>query len=246
MLAECGKLMLERDLALAPGFLGTLWNCGETMYEQQRNVVQQAFGIKPRECYASRECSGTAMECAHGSLHVSPRYLIEVVDSESLELLPDGQTGSLLLTDLFNDATPFIRYEIGDLGAIEWRDCACGIRGWCISNLAGRVAWMIELPSGTRINSFAFNAMVNFLPDLHQWKVVRVGPAEFAVQHTGDELNDADRQELLRMTDVALEGANVRIVRVAEIDRTRTGKLLQYEDRTGTDTGASKLIQPDD
>jgi phenylacetate-CoA ligase len=167
------------------------------------------------------------------------------VDCESLELLPDGQTGSLLLTDLFNDVTPFIRYEIGDMGAIEWRDCTCGISGWCISNLAGRVAWMIKLPSGRRISSYAFNAMVNFLPALHQWKVARLGPAEFEVQHTGDELNDADRQELLRMLDIALEGANIRIVRVAEIDRTPTGKLLQYEDLTGTDTGASKQIQPD-
>jgi hypothetical protein len=97
---------------------------------------------------------------------------------------------------------------------------------------------MIKLPSGTRISSYAFNAMVNFLPALHQWKVVRVGPAEFEVQHTGDELNDTDRQELLRMMNVALEGANVRITRVEEIDRTPTGKLLLYEDLTSTDSGA--------
>jgi len=227
--------MLEQDLVLPSGFLGTIWNCGETMYEQQSNVIQQAFGTKPRECYASRECSGTAMECSHGNLHVSPRYLVEAVNIETLAPLPDKHTGSLLLTDLFNDVTPFIRYEIGDLGAVEWRDCACGIRGLCITNLAGRVAWMINLPSGTRISSFAFNAMVNFLPALHQWKVVRCAPADFEVHHTGDKLNDTDRQQLLQMLDVALEGANIRIVRVSELDRTPTGKLLLYEDRTGID-----------
>jgi len=237
LLESCALLMLERGLELPPGHIAAAWTCSEMLTERQRQLIEQAFGLSPRRHYGSRECSTTAADCRCGTLHLSPRFIAEAVDPQSHVPLPAGQTGSLLLTDLFNDATPFIRYEIGDLGAVEWRDCACGRSGWCLTELAGRTAGLFTLPSGTRFSALCFAGIYNFFPDTKQWQAVRTGPAEFELRHSGGRLPESDRQRLISMTSDLLEGAAVRVVENYKLERSPTGKLIAFRDLT-TDTRA--------
>ena len=238
-LEDCARLLLAEQQALPAGHVAAAWNCGEMMYEPQKETVRQAFGIRPRELYASRECSGIAMECAAGSLHISPRYIVEAVDPDTGQQLPAGQVGELLISDLFNDALPVVRYALGDLGAVEWRACACGRNSWCLSKLSGRATWLIELPSGRKLSTGIFAAIAVHIPALHQWTVVRRSPAEFEVHYAGSPLTAAQQAELLASLATTLEGAQISIVHTPDLPRAPSGKLLQFVDLLPADQPAT-------
>jgi len=233
LIENCALMMREHDQQLPRGFLGALWTCSEMMFERQSRLIEDAFGCRPRRQYGSRECTMMAADCAHGNLHISPRYIIEAVDPDSYAPLPAGQTGSLLVTDLHNDVTPFIRYEIGDLGAVEWRDCDCGLRGPCLTELAGRTAGLITLPSGTRVSAHCFAAIMYLFPAVRQYQTLRLGPTEFELRYMGTELDTAARRRMEELTSDLLEGATVRIRPVEQLLLSPTGKLISYHEGAG-------------
>lgn len=232
MLVDCATYLLESDKAFPTGFLATVWTAAEQSSDAQRDLIEHAFGVRPHEHYASRECSSMAATCVHGTRHVNPRYIFEAVDSDTHHLLPCGETGSLLVTDLFNDVTPFIRYEIGDLGALDWRDCSCGRSGRCLTQLAGRTAWLIRLPSGAKVSTHVFNAIMSHPPLVHRYRVVRLGPLEFTIEYTGKPLEQAQREQLEQRVSRLLDNARVQAVQVDQLDLSPSGKLLQYVDHS--------------
>ena len=181
----------------------------------------------------SPDDASIATECDHGSLHINPRYIIEVVRYGDGQPCPPGKTGKLLITDLFNDATPLIRYQIGDLGAVEWRDCACGRSGPCLTELAGRITDLIVLPSGRRTPSTAFMVVLQNIDGINQFRTYRRRDQEFEVNYTGRVLDETTVTQTEQLLSNVLEGAAFRLIHVPEIDRSPAGKLIQYIDLTG-------------
>jgi phenylacetate-CoA ligase len=230
LLTECARMMIDRGWELEAGQVGAAWSGAETLSLTQRNLFRQAFGIPIRDHYGSRECSSIAAECEEGTRHINPRYIVEVVDPEGKAVLPAERTGLLLVTDLLNDVTPLIRYEIGDLGAIAWRDCPCGRSGPCFTELAGRIAEMFVLSSGTKVSALFFNHLFKEFPGVHQFQVLRRSDNLFDVHFMGSELSDEQSARVLEAATRILEGAQVQLKRVEQLDRSTSGKLIQYRD----------------
>jgi phenylacetate-CoA ligase len=199
---------------------------------ERREKIRRAFGVQVREHYGARECSSVAVQCSYGNRHISPRYIVEAVNQDDGQRCPPGGVGNLLLTDLFNDVTPFIRYEIGDTGAVEWRDCPCGARGPCITQLTGRIGKVIDLPSGRHASSHAFAYILREIPHIKRYMTIRVAAREFECHYIGQDVPKealiTAQQQLGRL----LEGASIRWVAVHELDRSPSGKLIQYKDLT--------------
>lgn len=66
------------------------------------------------------------MEARQG-LHIwEDHFLAEVIDPLSLERLPDGQEGELVITTLSREAAPLVRFRTGDLTSLDSRPCVCG------------------------------------------------------------------------------------------------------------------------
>ncbi|MDR1945716.1 MAG: phenylacetate--CoA ligase [Desulfovibrio sp.] len=71
---------------------------------------------------------GTALECrAHDGLHYwADLFVIEIVDPDSLQPVPPGQTGEMVVTSLRKEASPLIRYRTGDISRLLPSPCPCG------------------------------------------------------------------------------------------------------------------------
>lgn len=71
---------------------------------------------------------GTGLECsAHDGMHYwADYYIVEILEPETLEPVPDGEVGEMVVTTLTKEAVPLIRYRTRDLTAIKPGDCACG------------------------------------------------------------------------------------------------------------------------
>ena len=114
------------DLKLRVGIHGA-----EPWSENMREEVERKLGIKALDIYGLSEVigPGVSMECLHSErgMHVlEDNFLPEVIDPETLEPLPYGETGELVFTTLTKEAFPHIRCRTKDISRLFLDPCGCG------------------------------------------------------------------------------------------------------------------------
>ncbi|MBI5504986.1 MAG: phenylacetate--CoA ligase [Deltaproteobacteria bacterium] len=102
----------------------------EPWTEGMRRRIETEAGIEAYDMYGLSEIigPGVGIECAcRSGLHVfEDHFLAEVIDPETLERVPDGTEGELVLTTLSKEAMPMIRYRTRDITAFVTGPCDCG------------------------------------------------------------------------------------------------------------------------
>lgn len=128
---------LREAIDLRVGIFGS-----ERWGEATRQRIESKLGIETFDIYGLTELwgPGTGIECdRHDGIHVwSDHYLVEIVDPDTLEPLPDGETGEVVLTTFRKEATPLLRYRTRDVSRIIPGPCACGSPHPRIARLTGR------------------------------------------------------------------------------------------------------------
>jgi phenylacetate-CoA ligase len=126
-----------KDLTLRKAFVGA-----EPHTEETRRRIEQAFNLEVYNSYGLTEMNGpgVAFECAHkAGMHLwEDNYLLEVIDPQTGEPLPDGETGELVLTTLKREAMPLLRYRTRDVTSVVTGPCACGRTHRRIARITGR------------------------------------------------------------------------------------------------------------
>jgi phenylacetate-coenzyme A ligase PaaK-like adenylate-forming protein len=100
----------------------------EPLSDENRALIQQAFGVPPRNNYGCSEGGVMGYECTHGHMHINADWIIfEPVDANH-DPIPAGQLSDrTLITNLANRVMPIIRYELGDRVTLLPEKCGCGI-----------------------------------------------------------------------------------------------------------------------
>ncbi len=126
-----------RDFALRIGMFGA-----EAWSEEARQRIQGFFGLRAHDVYGLSELygPGVAVECEEqNGLHIwADEFLIETVDPDTGEVLPEGERGEMVYTMLTREAMPLLRYRTRDLAAINWEKCPCGRSHPRIMRVTGR------------------------------------------------------------------------------------------------------------
>ena len=113
------------DLPLRVGFFGA-----EPWTNEMRVQIEESLGLDALDIYGLSEMGGpgVAYECLHKTgMHVNEdHYLAEIVNPETLQPLPEGEVGELVITTLTRRAQPLIRYRTRDLCSLIFEPCECG------------------------------------------------------------------------------------------------------------------------
>ena len=117
----------------------------EKCTSKEEELIQQSFGIPVMNEYGASELGIIGFGKANRWLVSDEQILVEIVDDNDY-IVSDGETGRIICTNLFNKSTPFIRYEVGDMGCIITEN---GRR--YLTQLHGRKEEMIQLPSEKRL-----------------------------------------------------------------------------------------------
>lgn len=102
----------------------------EPWSEEMRREIETKLRIKALDIYGLSEVigPGVAAECMHQKgLHVFEDHFIpEIIDPETLEVLPNGRLGELVFTCVSKEALPLLRYRTRDLTTLNAETCSCG------------------------------------------------------------------------------------------------------------------------
>ncbi|HEX6989392.1 MAG TPA: phenylacetate--CoA ligase [Bacillota bacterium] len=120
----------------------------EPWTEELRRQVEDQLHLHAVDIYGLSEVIGPGVACEcweekRGAHIFEDHFLVEVVDPETGEPVPDGQEGELVFTSLTKEAFPVIRYRTGDIAALVSEPCACGRTSRRMTRVKGRVDDML-------------------------------------------------------------------------------------------------------
>lgn len=139
--------------------------------EEVRKRIEEIYGVKAYNSYGLSEMNGpgVAFECEFQSgMHLwEDSYIAEIVDPQTLESVPEGEVGELVLTTLCRQGMPIIRYRTRDLTRFVPGQCPCGRHHRRIDRIAARSDDMIVL-KGVNIYPMQVEKILMSIPEVGQ------------------------------------------------------------------------------
>lgn len=117
--------MSKDELKLRAGLFGA-----EPWTEEMRAQIEAGLGIKAYDIYGLSEIMGPSVSCEceyQRGMHICEDHFIpEIIDPDTLEVLPEGEQGELVFTCITKEALPLIRYRTRDIATLVYEPCKCG------------------------------------------------------------------------------------------------------------------------
>jgi len=227
-----------RQSSLRVGVFGA-----EPWSDAMRRNLQERLGIKAIDIYGLSEILGPGVACechvAQAGLHGwEDHFLFEIIDPETLQPLPIGETGELVVTTLTKEALPMVRYRTRDITRLSNEPCQCGRTHDRIMRVTGRDDDMVII-RGVNVYPSQVEAVLVGFPGLarHYQIVLTCDGAldamtvevELAPDFAGDRAHKAD--EVTRHIK-SLIGVTCKVVIKAEDEVPRSqGKAVRVIDR---------------
>ncbi|HEX6511043.1 MAG TPA: phenylacetate--CoA ligase [Chloroflexota bacterium] len=230
-----------RDAGIAPGSIALRYGIfgAEPCTDELRRQIEVAIpGLTAYDVYGLSEIigPGVSCECAERSgLHINEdHFLPEIIDPESGRLLPFGQDGELVLTNLTKEALCLIRYRTGDICRLTDEPCPCGRTNVRMSKIKGRSDDML-IVRGVNVFPSAIEAALLGEPEVapyYQLVVTRQGALdELEVQVEAiAESSDLAPRLVRRLQDVLGLSCRVTLQPAKSIPRSE-GKAIRVVDQ---------------
>lgn len=176
--------LTKADIKLKAGIFGA-----EPWTNEMRRQVESLLGLKAFDIYGLSEIigPGVAMECEHQQgMHIFEDHFIpEIIDPNTLEVLPYGQVGELVFTTITKEAMPLLRYRTRDLTRLTVEKCACGRTLVRMDKCLGRSDDMLIIRG------------VNVFPSQIEAVLLEMSEASLHYQLVVDRENNLDSLEIM-------------------------------------------------
>ncbi len=243
-LAEVGReLGLDfRKLRLRVGIFGA-----EPWTEGMRVEIEKQLALDAVDIYGLSEIigPGVSVECieAKAGLHLAEdHFLPEIIDPATLEPVPPGEMGELVITTLTKEAVPLLRYRSRDITSLNYAPCKCGRTLLRMHRLRGRSDDMLII-RGVNVFPSQIESVLMETPGLaphYQLIVEREGQLDtLEVQVEVDEATFSDEVKKLQnlaqniqkqIKDYFTVSVKVKLVEPRSIPRSE-GKAVRVIDR---------------
>jgi phenylacetate-CoA ligase len=170
----------------------------ETLFSHQRKIIEQQFGCRVFDGYGGGEAPSAAYECEeHHGYHISSEnFIIEIIKNG--EAVSPGESGKIVITNLNNTIMPFLRYEMGDVGAFSDETCTCGRGLPLLKTIEGRMNDIIVTPEGKFVHSYLFSAIFKDYTSIHQFQVIQNETDSISIRVVkNDQFTDTDFNHII-------------------------------------------------
>jgi len=212
--------------------LKAIISIAEKVEDYQRNLFKKVFMCETFSLYSANEAPNIAAECSiHNGYHIAAENIvIEIVDNQNMPV-PADHEGRILVTNLNDYFMPFIRYDIGDVGAVTDRICPCGRGLPVLIKLEGRVSDTILTRDGRSIPGMALQQrFLALLDGVVQWQIIQESFEKVLLKLVLDNnypelFKDKLTSEILaNYKPVFGDDIAMTVQFVDDIPRTKTGK----------------------
>ncbi len=228
------KFLKERKIVLkevCPS-LQVCMTTSEMLFNDDRILLKKQLGIPIVNEYGSSETGLIAVENTQDEWQVNSETLfVEILDNNN-QAVPYGKEGKIVITSLYNKAHPFIRYEIGDIGALDEKST------WkkpILKQLIGRKNDVVQLPSGKKAPGLTFyyitKSIIQDNGNIKEFVIKQKNIDSFEVYYVSDnELNAKQKTAIKKAVVNYLEpNLNFKFIKKNNLQRTLSGKLKQFQ-----------------
>ncbi len=132
------------NIHLKLGLLGS-----EGCTEEMRTQIEKSLNLFATDNYGMSELMGPGVsgECyLRCGMHINEdHFLPEIINSKTLEVLPRGEVGELVITTLTKEGIPMLRYRTKDITKIDYEPCECGRTFARMAKVMGRSDDMLKI-----------------------------------------------------------------------------------------------------
>lgn len=199
---------------------------GESLFPDQRAVIEEVFLVPVAVEYGSRDSGFIAHESPTGQLEIlSESTLVEVLDSEG-QPVAEGELGEAVITGLCSQAQPFIRYRTGDMVRMSGELCREGRGLHILAEVVGRRTDFVLADDGRIMHALALIYVLRAIPGISEFKLIQYAVNQFEVLVVpGVEWSEQSAERVVDGLKARLgERARVALRRVDAIPPEASGK----------------------
>ncbi|HEY1405041.1 MAG TPA: phenylacetate--CoA ligase [Spirochaetota bacterium] len=212
----------------------------EVWTDAMRKRIERIMGIDTFDIIGMTETGGVGMgiDCKdHSGIHIwDDHYMIEIINPETGETLPDGEEGEMIVSTLTREGLPLLRYRTRDITRIVSRGkCACGLTTLKIARLKGRNDDMLKV-KGVNFYPSQIESLLMEFPELStEYRIILEetkgkGDVTLIVEKAEEISNDLNDRILTTLYDFLGFHVHLQIVPKGSIER-KEGKAQRVEDR---------------
>jgi phenylacetate-coenzyme A ligase PaaK-like adenylate-forming protein len=222
------RLMLDE---ITPHPIKCVFTDSETLTPSLRQTIEKVFKAPVIDVYGSLETENIAYECLrHEGYHIAADCVI-------MEFLKDGQAvgpgeeGEIVCTVLDNLTSPFIRYNLHDIGTYRSGFCSCGRSFPLMESIMGRSHEFIQTTDGRQISAIVISGKLQPLAHyLFQYQVIQRKEDLFYVRVVPTQyFNQGTERRIIAIFQEMFPHAAVRVEKVTHIEREKSGKFLEFK-----------------
>jgi phenylacetate-CoA ligase len=199
---------------------------GNILFPESRELIENAFNTKVFDSYS---CEGGAnvFECeTHENYHVSDEYGVVEIEDDQKKEVSDLEFGKAIVTDFFNFASPFIRYESKDI-LQKGSKCSCGRCLSTVKKIGGRDNDVVITPQGQMLIAQSFTTYFKYIKGVEQFQVIQNEANSLIFNlRTNSRFDKSDEFSIKKYwQDKTSNEMNISIIYVPVIEPLISGKI---------------------
>lgn len=219
VVAYCEKYGIE-DLGAKFSSVITM---SESLNIETKEKLQKLFKCPVVSRYINLENGIIAQQEVNGDgsfLINTASYYVEILDLEKDEVLPEGQKGRIVVTDLYNYAMPMIRYDTGDIGSMYTSQDG---RKY-LKTVEGRKLDVLYDTKGNIVSSYIMYKNMWKYTEISQYQLIQTGEKDYLFKINCPNGFNKESQLVAEFKEYLGQDANFQVEYVTEIPLLNSGK----------------------
>lgn len=227
------KFLQKKNIVLT-AICPTLKVCmvtSEMLFEEDKILLEKQLGVPIVNEYGASELDLIAFENNEGEWQVNAETLfVEILDDDN-KPVPNGTSGRIIITSLFNKAHPFIRYDLGDIGIFDKKST---LQKPILQKLIGRTNDVAVLPSGKKSPGLTFyyvtKSIIEDDGNVKEFVIKQTKIDTFEIEYVSEtELNWVQIEKIEKAIALYLEpNLKFTFTKKVALERSNRGKLKQF------------------
>ena len=233
VIVQFAKFLKEKNIVLktiCPALKACIVT-SEMLFNEDKILLENQLGIPVINEYGAAELGLIAFQNTKNEWILNNEDLfVEILDDNN-NPLPNGETGRIVITALYNKAHPFIRYDIGDIGALDEKST---LKKPILKSLLGRTSDIVYLPSGKKAAGLTFYYVTKTVIEdsglVKEFIIEQLKTDTFKISYVSDSILSEEKiAEINETIERYLEpNLKIQFQRKAILNRSKSGKLKQF------------------